>query len=246
MKAAVARVLQAVYLDGVARELLRGARRLARDARNRVSSPDSAIVASYFAAHPVPKLHLGCGPHFLDGWLNADQSAASANVLRFDVTQRFPLDDAAFDYVYSEHLIEHVPRAQGSFMLSECHRVLRPGGKVRISTPDLAFLLDLCRPDKSALQLDYVAWSLREWVQDAPHGSDALVINNFMRNWGHQFIYDEWTLRSHLERAGFAAIARCELGQSSDEALRGLQNEGRMPPGFLRLETMTLEATKPA
>lgn len=244
LRGAVERVLGAAYLDGVAREFWRGGRRLVRDVRNRLNPSDRALVEKYIAGHAVRKLHLGCGSHLLDGWLNADQSSASAHVLRLDVTQRFALDDAVFDYVYSEHLIEHLPLAAARFMLTECHRVLKPGGKVRISTPDLAFLLDLGRRDKSALQAEYVAWCLREFVRDAPDGGDAAVINNFMRNWGHQFIYDEATLRSSLARAGLTAITRRELGQSPDEALRGLENEGRMPPGFLKLETLTLEGTK--
>ena len=246
LKAAVERVLGAVYLDGVAREFVRAARRLASDVRNRLHPPDRGLVESYIAGHAVRKLHLGCGSHVLDGWLNADQSSPFAHVMRLDVTQRFPLGDSMFDYVYSEHVIEHVPRAQASFMLSECYRVLKPGGKVRISTPDLAFLIDLARQDKSALQVDYLAWSIREYALDAAHGGDAIVINNFMHNWGHRFIYDEGTLRASMEEAGFAAIARRELGRSPDEALRDLENESRMPPGFLKLETMTLEGTRPA
>jgi predicted SAM-dependent methyltransferase len=246
VKRAIERMLGAIYLDGVAREFWRGGRRLLRDARNRFHPPGRALAEEYVARHMVRKLHVGCGNHILEGWLNADQSCAFAHILRLDVLERFPLDDAVFDYVYTEHVIEHIPHARAGFMLSECRRVLKPGGKLRISTPDLAFLLDLRTPDKSALQADYVAWSLREFVPETREAGDAAVINNFMRNWGHQFIYDEIALRAVLAAAGFTAITRRELGGSFDEALRGLENEGRMPPGFLKLESLILEATRPA
>jgi hypothetical protein len=58
------------------------------------------------------------------------------------------------------------------------------------------------------------------------------------------FIYDEKTLRSSLEKAGFADIVRCDLNESKDESLRKLENENRMPEGFVKLESFTLEGTK--
>ena len=79
-----------------------------------------------------------------------------------------------------------------------------------------------------------------------PSPDPTLVVNNFFRNWDHRFLYDEATLRRSLEGAGFAGIARVALGESGDPELRGLEHEARLPPGFLRLETMVLEAVKPA
>ena len=66
-----------------------------------------------------------------------------------------------------------------------------------------------------------------------------------MRSWGHRFLYDEPVLRRALEDAGFVGVTRHDLDESGEPALRGLANEKRLPEGFLRLETITLEATKP-
>jgi hypothetical protein len=41
-----------------------------------------------------------------------------------------------------------------------------------------------------------------------------------------------------------AQITKFELQESYDLALRGLENETCAPPGFLRLETLTLEGSK--
>jgi hypothetical protein len=43
---------------------------------------------------------------------------------------------------------------------------------------------------------------------------------------------------------GFAQITKSELQESHDLALCGLENEIRVPPGLLRLETLTLEGSK--
>ena len=78
-----------------------------------------------------------------------------------------------------------------------------------------------------------------------PGGEAGFVIDRFIRGWGHRFIYDEPILRGALERTGFRDPTRRGLNESSDAALRGLANAGRMPDGFLEMETLTLEAGKP-
>lgn len=192
----------------------------------------------------MKKLHLGCGGHVLPGWLNTDLRPRSSEVVKLDATAPFPFDSGSFDYVFSEHMIEHVTHAQGLGMLKECRRVLRAGGKLRVATPDLAFLIDLYREPKTPLQLDYIGWATQRFIPSAPGSMDTFVINNFVRDWGHQFIYDEKVLRLSMQTAGFEAIVRCELSRSEDAELRDLEREERMPPGFLRLESMVLEGRK--
>lgn len=129
-------------------------------------------------------------------------------------------------------------------MLSECHRVLKRGGKIRISTPDLKFLIGLYREERSALENAYLNWANAEIVKASPENANVFVINNFVRDWGHQFIYDRDTLVLALKQAGFSEICMCGLNQSSVVAFQNLENERRMPEGFLKLETMTVEGTK--
>jgi hypothetical protein len=82
------------------------------------------------------------------------------------------------------------------------------------------------------------------FVPYAPYVADTFVINNFVRAWGHTFIYDEKVLRFSLEQAGFSQVDLCRLNESEDRVLQDLENEERMPVGFLRLESLTLEAKK--
>ncbi len=191
----------------------------------------------------MKKLHIGCGHHPLPGWLNTDVSP-EPGVTALDATQPFPFPDGAFSRIFSEHVIEHVPFEGGAAMLRECFRVLSPGGRIRISTPSFAFLLGLLHPPLGELQRAYVAWATGLFYP-AEQPSALLVVNNFVRAWGHQLIYDEPTLVALLRRAGFTDVAAFELGRSDDPELRDLENHERLPPGFLQLETMTLEATRP-
>jgi len=205
---------------------------------------DNPIIENYLAKHKERKLHIGCGRNIRADWLNSDFYPRSGDVIHLDATGIFPFDNDTFDYIFSEHMIEHVSYLNGFKMLGECHRVLRNNGKIRISTPDLQFLIDLYRADKSGLQIEYIKWATDNFIEGAPYYDDTFVINNFVRDWGHLFIYDEKTLRISLERAGFTNITKCELNESKDEALQNLENEKRMPKGFLKLESFTLEGTK--
>ena len=243
MRPEIRKLLRHFHLEEFARGVLGSARRASGRFAMSMGG-DGKAVAAYFRANDVLKLHIGCGVHVLEGWLNTD-FVRSREVLYLDATRPFPFGDSRFDYVYSEHMIEHITFPQGQHLLKECSRVLKPRGKIRVATPDLMFLFDLCRGGRSTVQRDYIEWSSQHFVPEAPFPSEAFVINNFFRDWGHRFIYNETVLRASMEAAGFVDIHRCDLNASDDVQLRNLEHEGRMPGGFLKLETFVLEGTKP-
>jgi predicted SAM-dependent methyltransferase len=217
---------------------------LKRDFRSlggRISGKDTRRMDKYVSGAGEKTLNLGCGENVLAGWLNVDFDPLSKEVVYLDATARFPLPDGVFDFIFSEHMIEHVSYAHAEHMLRECFRIMKAGGRIRISTPDLKFLMELYGDDKSPLQEEYVRRTAEEAGIKA---LDTHVINRFVREWGHLFIYDEKALRIALEQAGFAEIERCALNESKAPALRNIENETRRPPGFLRLETLTLEGVK--
>lgn len=191
------------------------------------------------------KLHVGCGPALLEGWVNADRDRIEGAVL-LDATQPLPFPDGSVGYVFSEHFIEHLDYGEGERFARECFRVLAPGGVVRTATPDLRFLVELYSAPKTELHRAYIEWITRLFVPYAPAASDAFVINNAFRAWGHRFIYDEKTLTGLLHSAGFTDVERVAPGESRHPELRGIERHGDgMPEGFNELETMVLEATRP-
>ena len=227
--------------------ILRRARQMLCYLGHRLPGRDRAVVRRYLAQSETKKLHIGCGKNVLPGWLNMDALPLLPDVLYFDAARRFFFQDEAFDYIFSEHMIEHISYHHSLNMLAECQRVLKPLGKIRISTPDLNFLVNLYRDDKSELHQRYVKWSARAFSNGTvPEDNAVFVINHFVRNWGHRFIYDEKTLREAMLNAGFTNLVKCDLQESEDPALCNLENEARLPLAFLRLETLTLEGTKPA
>jgi predicted SAM-dependent methyltransferase len=216
-----------------------------RSLPDRLRPSNRRIIREYLQSEGPKRLQLGCGgEHIMKGWLNTD-IRASGRVAYLDATTKFPLPDNVFDLAYSEHMIEHIPYEGGVNMLSEIFRVLRPGGKVRIATPDFVFLKALHREDPGPLEKEYIAYNAELWCPGAPPDGAMFVINNFFRNWGHQFIYDQASMTYAMKSCGFAQVKRQPLLQSDTEDFRNLEFVSRMRVGFLELETMVMEATKP-
>jgi predicted SAM-dependent methyltransferase len=206
---------------------------------------DEGLITSYMRQPGPHGMHIGCGTNVLPSWLNCDLTPKHRSVIRLDATKTYPVAESSIDYVFTEHFIEHITYPQGLSMLKECHRVLKPGGKIRITTPDLAFLIALYNGSKTEQQQRYLEWATKEFIPYAPSVRDAFVINNFFTcDWGHQFIYDRTSLPELMRTAGFNNITSWEINKSDDPNLRNLENEERMPAGFLQLESMTFEGTK--
>jgi len=216
-----------------------------RSLQRKANRTNTKIAEKYDSSHDVNKLHIGCGYRILTGWLNADLRPRTEEVFQFDATKKFPLPSNHFQFVYSEHMIEHIPFSEGSVMLSECFRVLRPGGKIRLATPDVRYLFSLFDSEPTELQQRYINWSCEKFVPEAPSPSASFVFNAFVRKWGHTFIYDQKTLQAALERAGFVEIVKNEISTSNEPALSELEFIDRMPEGFLELESQIFEASKP-
>jgi predicted SAM-dependent methyltransferase len=164
-----------------------------------------------------------------------------------DVTKRFPLPERAFDYVFSEHIIEHVSYLDGVSMLRECLRVLTPGGRIRIATPDLAVLIGLYARERTEMQERYLRWICDHHLSGIGKCEPSMVINNAFRNWGHQFIYDYATIVDVLSDTGFSEVELCRVGDSKDAALRGIESHGKAigDEEMNRFETLVVEARRP-
>jgi predicted SAM-dependent methyltransferase len=201
------------------------------------------LIWRYLRNHTARKLHVGGAG--LSGWLNTDLFPAHWRTVRLDATLPFPLPTAAFECVFSEHMIEHVPLVGARQMLAESHRVLKPGGRIRIATPDLARVVSLYAAN-DPLRRNYLGWAATHNHLPADVPVDAAVVNSLFHDHGHQFLFDEASLAALLRGAGFTAIHRYQPGESDSAVLRGLEMHhyaiGHPANNF---ETLVLEAEKP-
>jgi len=212
--------------------------------QNEQAEEAKCLIEIYLKSHQIRKLQLRARSNSLKGWLNTDYGRPHSCVF-LDITKPFPIADSSFDYIFGEHMIEHISYHEGLFLFRECYRILREGGKIRIATPNLKTFINLYRPQND-LQQRFIRWTTDTWLPEIKTYSPCFVINNVFRAWGHQFIYDYATLRNSMESAGFTDIISCVLGESSDDNLCEL--EGKKDKAYnlemFRFETMILEGKK--
>ena len=163
--------------------------------------------------NPVNKnLHFGCGSVYFDGWNNVDLDSPLAD-LNLDLTQPLPFADASVSYMFSEHFIEHVTRKQAVDFLVECRRILRPGGTIRASTPNLRFLIAA-----------YLALEVGEWGELWQPATPCSLMNEGMRSWGHQYLYDAEELVMVFKEAGFSSVVFQRYQDSLHPELAGRES----------------------
>lgn len=199
----------------------------------------------YLKTHNIKKLQIGCGKNILDGWLNTDLNPTTYNVLSLDAKKKFPFANNTFDYIFFEHLLEHLEYHEGVKLIQECFRILKPKGKIRISTPDLKFLIKLYNQKKTKFQKEYIYWATNKFLPVIKIYRDVFVINNFFRSWNHKFIYDFELIKYTLRRSGFINIKKCKVVKSNNPNLQDLESHGRVIGNkFNELESLVVEATK--
>ena len=204
-----------------------------------------SIIGNYLDTHPARKLQIGAGGNNMAGWLNTDIEPGTGQAY-LDATRRFPLPDASFRYAFSEQVIEHMSYEDGLSMLRECQRILQPGGKIRIATPNLLKFVELFQEAKTEDMRRYMAakvkWHGWPWVTTP----ECLILNLQMQSFGHKFLYDPQTLRHSLETVGYQQIREFAPGDSDDILLKGVEVrhtwQGRFQADY---ETMVFQAVRP-
>lgn len=142
------------------------------------------------------KLNIGAGGRRLEGYTGVDavERPAADIIARAD---KIPLPDNCADEIMAIHLVEHVHYWEVPALLTEWHRLLKPGGLLVLEMPDL---VKCCRnivegftyagkhPDQSGL------WGLF---------GDPRQEDPFM---GHKWAHTFKTIKPTVEAAGFIKI----------------------------------------
>ena len=158
---------------------------------------------------PSDKLHLGCGDRLLPGWVNTDVVNSEVDV---DLSGGpLPWPDHSFSAVVSQHVIEHLSLHEELIpLLKELRRVVRPGGEVWLSCPDME---KMCRGYLEDRAKTLLGHRLRRATRDlnmrgAP--SQHYVNLVFDQTGEHRNIFDLELLSWALEQAGFRPAERVQ------------------------------------
>jgi predicted SAM-dependent methyltransferase len=161
-------------------------------------------------------LNVGCGyplrqklhPHFhVREWqeIRLDLDPAVQPDIVCSITDMNPVLDCSVDAVWSSHNLEHLQRHEVPQALNEMIRVLRPGGILLMTLPDLRQVAQLVVEDRLEDQA-YTSPSGPITALDMIFGHTASLArgNRFM---AHRTGFTARTLRRVLFDAGFVDIA---------------------------------------
>lgn len=139
------------------------------------------------------KLNLGCGDDYMEGWINVDAFNKNRVDADFDITN-IPYGDNTVDEIKAFHIIEHFPWSQANRNLREWYRVLKPGGRLWLETPDFTAS---CQEFANASEEQQVA--LRGHIFAHAGDTPGQI---------HYFLYTEHMLMYELVSTGFSTINR--------------------------------------
>lgn len=83
------------------------------------------------------RVNLGCGEHYVPGWVNVDHRSPHRHDLTADLTQPLPDTLDNISDVYAGHVLEHMDLADVTRLLADLHRRMLPGGRIMIVGPDV-------------------------------------------------------------------------------------------------------------
>lgn len=161
----------------------------------------------------IKRVQVGCGPHnLMEGWWNVDIAEFPGIDEVMDATKPWPY--AGLDYVFGEHFLEHLSLEGAVAFLKHAGNSLSPGGRLRLSTPNLEWVLRANHyPLGPAEPEERVLGTLR--------------MNRAFHGWGHQFLWTEDMLRHVLAGMGFAEVCFFTYGESRDPNLINLERHGK-------------------
>jgi predicted SAM-dependent methyltransferase len=177
------------------------------------------------------KLHLGCGPRYIPGFVHVDAQPA----LHVDIVgpvEDLPMEDASVSLIYASHVLEHFGRYAYRAVLAEWFRVLKPGGILRLSVPDFA----VC-----------AAIYYENGLADGLSGLVGLIIGGQRNEHDfHKMIFDEDFLRRDLLTLGFSEVRRWDWRTTEHTAIDDYSQAylPHLDKETGRLMSLNLEAVK--
>jgi predicted SAM-dependent methyltransferase len=162
---------------------------------------------------------VGGGNVAVPGWINTDVYWRAKYYL--DLTKPWPVPNDSIDKIYADNVIEHFTLDVGRTVLKNMFDALRPGGTIRLATPDVertarAYL------DNGDLAADHLRRHQNKGIP-ATHPVDLLRVTFAEAKHYLGYCYDYAALSEEMAAVGFSEIHREEAGDSADPAFAGLE-----------------------
>ncbi len=182
------------------------------------------------------KLHFGCGGNKLDGWENTD-------LPEVDISKPLPYPAGCASHIFAEHVIEHISYQDAFHFFGACLKVLKPGGFIRVSIPDLVKISD----GLNNYHDGSTAYASAVRVGGHGDGSDRSCLISIMFNHGHKAIWSTDLLIAAMWAAGFERenLRKAQYQKSINAGMANLEGHGKVVgEEVARFETGIVEGMK--
>lgn len=152
------------------------------------------------------RLNWGCGMHFGEGWINSDVKGEPGVDLVADIRHGLPLEDGSIDYAVSIHALPEFSYPELVPVLEELHRVLVPGGTLRLALPDLRRGIEAYLGGEE----EYFKVS----PEEVSSSGGRFVVQMLWYGYSRSLFTADFALEL-LQKAGFERVRQCSYGQTA-------------------------------
>jgi SAM-dependent methyltransferase len=186
-------------------------------------------------------------------------------IIRWDLRKGIPFGENSFDVVYHSHFLEHIDLRFAPGLLKECHRVLKPGGVLRVVLPDLEFLvkqyqaaiqaMDADRPGALKFHRQSVADLFDQMVRRETTGTREQKrwvkwIEQKFRGGAadtgelHRWMYDRHSLGQLLSQTGFRNVQHRSASTSLIRGWAEFELDTNLDGSVYKPESLFMEGVK--
>lgn len=178
----------------------------------------------------LPYLNVGCGIYPEQGMVNIDWHWCPGVDVCYDLRRAYPFPDDRFKGIYSEHCIDGIDPRYFKHNLREMHRVLAPGGTLRLVFCDAELYID-------AYVKNRADGTPMPYADERGTRTRLEALDFVFHHWGHLTLVDQDSLFTYLREVGFQEMRRVSFREGRDKELLRDQ-EVRRP------ESLYVEAVK--
>lgn len=141
------------------------------------------------------RLNLGCGPNKLPGFVNIDSVEAFKPDLLLDISQPLPYPDLSVDEILADGILEHFDKYLRFIVFYEWARVLKIGGTINLSVPNLEKIV-----------WRYFKFGFEKFT-DTVFGENMLASEAYIGHFGnHKWGYSKKSLEAFVKMFGLEPI----------------------------------------
>jgi ubiquinone/menaquinone biosynthesis C-methylase UbiE len=179
----------------------------------------------------MKKVQFGCGQNKLKGWENYDMDV--------DIREPLPFEDNSIDFIYAEHVIEHVEIEHAVNFFIECKRVLKDGGVARYIVPSI--VEQFKHRDEKRFNKYTKYFAKKKWSNNTPLG----VMKSILYGHGHKTAWTRELMEVVLTTVGFNDIKHADIYTSEMEELSNIAGHWKkVGRDFFEIDSICLEVTK--